>query len=192
MTQPVLDPIISYKAINKPDSAARRTRLRQFQAQLTERVQAAKTGSDLRVRQLGVMIGGERCLLDLQQVSEVLSVGALTKVPLTHDWYMGLSSVRGNLIGVIDVARFQGGTPALIGPENRIIVFAQGLSFNCGLLVSRVLGLRNIAEMEPQTIEGVSEMPWLAKRYLDQDNQTWTYMDLSLIIQDPRFLHVGI
>ena len=41
----------------KPDGERRRTRLRQYQVQLLERMQAAKTNTGARTHQLGVQIG---------------------------------------------------------------------------------------------------------------------------------------
>ncbi len=191
MTQPISDtPSTSYA--RKPDRAARRSRLREFQSQLLERMQIARSGTDVRVNQLGVMVGQTRCLLDLQQVSEIMSVGAVTKVPLTHDWYLGLSNVRGNLIGVIDFARFQGMPPSPMEQESRIVVFSPTLSFNCGLLVSRVLGLRNLTDMVVQDGDSQGTMPWSGQRYRDEESEMWTQLDLSLIVQDPRFLHIGL
>lgn len=191
MTQSTSD-IVSDKVFKKPDTAGRRTRLREFQAQLVERMQAARSGVDTRVNQLGVMIGQTRWLLNLQEAGEIVSVGAITKVPLTRDWYLGLSNIRGNLISVIDFARFQGAPSTLVDKDSRIIAFAPGLSFNCGLLVSKVMGLRNIAEMEPQSSAVEGAIPWSTQRYIDREQQVWTELNLSLVVQDPQFLHVGL
>ena len=46
---------------------ARRYRLREFQTQLIERMRAARSGAPQVVNQLGVMIAGQRWLLNLQQ-----------------------------------------------------------------------------------------------------------------------------
>jgi twitching motility protein PilI len=190
MAQSTLDPV-SDKVFKKPDTVGRRTRLREFQAQLVERMQAARSGVDARVNQLGVMIGPNRWLLSLQEAGEIVSVGAVTQVPLTQDWFLGLSNIRGNLISVIDFARFQGHAPTVVDKDCRIVAFAPGLSFNSGLLVSRVMGLRNIAEMELQP-EGETAVPWSAKRYVDKESQVWAELNLSLVVQDPKFLHVGL
>src|SRR5271165_1913676 len=107
MTQSTSD-VQSGKVFGKPDTVGRRTRLREFQSQLVERMQAARTGVDTRISQLGVMIGQRRWLLSLQEAGEIVSVGAITKVPLTQDWFLGLSNIRGNLISVVDFANFQG------------------------------------------------------------------------------------
>jgi twitching motility protein PilI len=176
----------------KPDALARRTRLREFQAQLVERMQAVRSGAEMHVSQLGVMIGQTRWLLNLQEAGEIVSIGAISSVPLTADWFLGLANIRGNLVSVIDFARFQGMSSTAIDKESRIVVFAPALSINSGLLVSRVMGLRNISEMTLQESSSPNEAPWMQKRYVDGDFQVWTELNLSLIAQDPQFLQVGI
>jgi twitching motility protein PilI len=174
------------------DSGTRRTRLREFQVQLVERMQAAASGSANHASQLGVMIGQARWLLNLREAGEIVSVGSITKVPLTQDWYIGLTNIRGNLVSVVDLARFCGLPQTPINKESRIVAFSPALSFNAGLLVSRVMGLRNIAEMTQQPAGETTCMPWAVRRYLDRENQEWTELDLSQIVQDPQFLHVGM
>ena len=162
------------------DGAGRRTRLRQYQVQLRERMQAARNNASARVNQLGVQMGAERFLLDLTQVGEIVPVGSMTVVPLTQPWYLGLANVRGNLISVIDLARYQLGTETAIGSDSRLITFANGLGFNCALLVSRVYGLRHAAGMETS-----------GDRLRDADAIEWTPLDLAALVRDTRFLHVG-
>lgn len=183
-----------YKPVNRPDAAMRRTRLREFQTQLADRMQAARDSTQTRANHLGVMVGDKHCLLDLQEASEIISVGAITAVPLTQDWYLGLSNIRGNLFSVIDFPRFQGQAPTAITSDCRIIAFAPALSFNSALLVSRVLGLRNVAEMTPEASDNaaVECAAWMTQRYCDAESLIWTQLKLSLIVQDPRFLHVGL
>ncbi|MFC7518172.1 chemotaxis protein CheW [Herbaspirillum sp. GCM10030257] len=195
MSPPSLDP--GSVAVKEKDSGARRNRLREFQAQLVERMQAASTGTQAQASQLGVMIGQSRWLIKLQEAGEIVSVGAITQVPLTQDWFLGLTNIRGNLISVIDLARFCGMPATPVDKESRIVAFGPSLSFNSGLLVSRVMGLRNVAEMEVQQDDTDStghagNTPWVARRYADRDSQVWTELNLSLIVQDPQFLQVGI
>jgi len=174
------------------DSGTRRTRLREFQVQLVERMQAARSGALPHASQLGVLIGQTRWLLNLRQAGEIVPVGALTPVPLTHDWFLGLTNIRGNLTSVIDLARFCGQEPTPVGKEGRIVGFAPSLSFNCGLLVSRVMGLRNVAQMQVQPQAQCAAAPWMARQYADADAQIWTELDLSFIVRDPRFLQIGL
>ena len=177
---------------NAPDRAARRARMRDFQAHLVDRMHAARSGADVHVNQLAVVIGGRRFLLDLTQAGEITTVGAITGVPLTADWFLGLSNLRGNLISVVDLARFQGQEATVIEKDCRVVAFAPALGFNCGLLVSRVLGLRSSADMTLKNLAPAADNPaWMTRQYVDQDAQDWAELDLSLITQDPRFLHVA-
>lgn len=170
----------------------RRSRLREFQSQLVERMQAASSGAQVHARQLGVMIGQSRWLLNLREAGEIVSVSTMTKVPLTRDWFVGVTNIRGNLVCVVDIARFSGLPITPIDKESRIVAFGPSLSFNGGLLVSRVLGLRNIAEMEVHTDTSQSDASWARQRYRDRNSHIWTELNLSLIVQDPQFLHIGL
>jgi twitching motility protein PilI len=166
------------------DPAARRTRLRQYQEELLERMQAARTGSGARTHQLGVEIGGERYLLDLLEAGEIVPVPALTGVPLTQPWYLGLANIRGSLVGVVDLARFfglQDGAPAVSGSAGRLVTFSPSLGMPCGFLATRVHGLRQAADMTPQ--DG---------RLIDADGNAWTPLALAALAQDERFLQVGL
>ena len=167
-------------ATTQPDSAGRRTRLRQYQVQLLERMQAARTNTGARVNQLGVLIGTERFLLDLTQAGEIVPVPAITVVPLTQPWYLGLANIRGSLIGIIDLARYQGGAETVTGSDSRVITLATGLGFNCALLVGRVYGLRHAGDMTT-----------VGDRLRDADANEWTPLDLAALVSDTRFLHVG-
>lgn len=166
----------------------RRGRLREFQSQLVERMQAARTGADTHVNQLGLLIGSQRWLLPLQQAGEIVSVGTITPVPLTQDWFLGVTNIRGNLVTVVDYARFCGESPSVVDKDSRIIAFAPALSFNAGLLVSRVLGLRNMAQMQEHAGEGAQQPPG----HIDQDGHIWRQLDLAAAAVDPRFLQIGI
>jgi len=179
------------------DPAARRTRLRQYQEQLLERMQSARTSSGARAHQLGVEIGGVRYLLDLLEAGEIVPVPALTPVPLTRSWYLGLANIRGSLVGVIDLAGYfaeqDGAAPVSAVPAPavplagagagaaRIITLSASLGVPCGLLATRVLGLRHAADMRPE-----------GGRLHDADGNAWTPLALAALVREERFLNVGL
>ena len=197
---------IATQTYAKADPAARRVRMREFQNRLVDRMQSARGGSDARAGQLGVLIGETRWLLDLQQAGEIVAVGAITTVPLTQPWFLGLTNIRGSLISVVDYAHFKHGTPTVIDKQSRIIAFAPALGFIGGMLVSRVLGLRNITDMQQQPNSEYDRVNAAADRrdapgggdrraqqlrFIDSDNQVWQMLDLVVVTQDPRFIQVG-
>ena len=163
--------------------AARRARLRQYQEQLLERMQAARTSSGARAHQLGVEIGGVRYLLDLVEAGEIVPLPPLAAVPLTQPWYLGLANVRGNLLGVVDLARYfdAAGAPASVPAAGaRLVTFAPGLGFPCALLVGRVVGLHHAADMA--TGEG---------HLRDAEGHEWTPLSLAALAREERFLQVA-
>ena len=166
----------------RPDGDARSTRLREYQDQLLERMQAAKSGNGAPIRQLGMQIGATRYLLDLLEAGEIVPPVPLARVPLTQAWYLGLANVRGTLVGVIDLARYLGaeGPPAGAAPGARLITFAPSLGFNCALLVDRVYGLRQAGSMQRE-----------AEALRDADNILWTPLSLAALVREERFLRIA-
>ena len=166
----------------------RAARLRQYQEQLLERVQAAQTSSGARAHQLGVEIGGVRYLLDLLEAGEIVPVPALTRVPLTRPWYLGLANIRGSLVGVVDLAAYLGQPAApASAPAGaaRIVTLAPALGVPCGLLATRVVGLRDAADMEQvRHPEG--------DRLIDADGLDWMPLALAELVREERFLQVGL
>ena len=162
-------------------SEARRARLREYQEQLLERMQAAKSGSGAPIQQLGLQVGSTRYLLDLVEAGEIVSPVAPARVPLTVPWYLGLANVRGTLVGVVDMARYfgeEGAVPA--GPAVRMITFAPTLGVNCALLADRVYGLRQAGAM---TRDGDA--------LLDADGARWMPLSLAALVREERFLDVA-
>jgi len=174
-----------------PSGAERRSRLRQYQVTLLERMQAAKAGTGNSGRELGVLLGGRRCLLDLTQVGEIVPFQAVTAVPLSQDWYRGLANIRGNLVGVVDLARYMGEAATQPTPDSRLVTFATHLGFNCAILAGRVLGLRNLDEMVEQAPDS-GQPAWGSQQFNDRETQQWTRLDLTELVREARFLQIGL
>lgn len=168
----------------------RRSRLRQYQVQLMERMQAARGGARGSAKELGVLLGQRRCLLALTQIGAIVPAAGISPVPLAQDWYLGLVNIRGALSGVVDLARYGGEARYAPGPDNRIITFAPALGLPCALLASRVLGLRAPDQMRAED-EPAGAPPWAARACIDADGQRWTRLDLALLVREARFLHIG-
>lgn len=165
----------------RPDPAARRERLREYQDQLLERMQAAKGGGGAPIQQLGMQVGATRYLLDLVEAGEIVPLAPLTRVPLTLPWYLGLANVRGLLVGVIDLARYLGEDSLPVpGPSARLVTFAPTLGFNCALLADRVFGLRQASSMQRE-----------GELLRDADDNVWTPLSLAALVREERFLHVA-
>jgi twitching motility protein PilI len=93
--------------------------------------------------------------------------------------------VRGNLVGVVDLARYLGheegtaaGAPAQCDAPGDLRPRAR---FSCALLAGRVVGLRHAADMTP---DGAC--------LRDADGKDWTPLSLAALVREERFLQVGL
>lgn len=178
------------------------TQLKDFQSRLNERLRETGTTPDLAAR-LGLMIGGQRWLVDLSEAGEIVPVpDTIAPVPLTRDWLLGLVNLRGALYTVIDLQRYAQLGRAELSKESRLLALAARLDFNAAILVTRMLGLRNVASMR---IEEAGAQPspedgrftpggrpdWVGRTLIDADGHRWYELDLARLAAGSAFLLAG-
>jgi len=98
--------------------------------------------------------------------------------------------VRGNLYSMIDFAAFQGGDVIPTGMERRVILASDRLIAGAGLLVSRMLGLRNPEQFTALPRPGDAPA-WVGGAYSDAGGTRWLELDFPALAREPRFLEVG-
>jgi purine-binding chemotaxis protein CheW len=90
---------------------------------------------DLHGQEYGVAIAG---------VKETLAIRPIARMFLTPDWLAGIMNLRGDVIAVIDLARFLGMPSVVSGDDGRVVVLRHG-NVVAGVLVDRMAGVRVIA-----------------------------------------------
>ena len=168
---------------------ARRTGLREFQLSVAERIRTASSRAALSST-LGFQVASDNWFVALHQVNEVIPVPQAVPVPLTHSWFRGVANIRGNLYSMVDFSAFQGGEPIGAGMERRVILVSERLVGGAGLLVSRMLGLRN-PEQFTAAPRPSDAAPWVGGAYTDAGGTRWLELDLPALVREQRFLEVG-
>ena len=166
--------------------------LRSFQQELATRL-ASKTAAQVESSRLGFACGDEQWLIRLADAGEVIAVPPVVNVPRTRPWFAGIANIRGNLYSVIDFAGFlgrDGGGAA--SAQSRLVLFGpRAGELQAGIVGTRVLGLRNLAELAPAALPAAPPA-WFAQRWMDADGRAWQEIDLSKLARDPAFLQVGL
>jgi twitching motility protein PilI len=168
---------------------ARQISLREFQQGLAQRLREAQTEAEPTSR-LGVQAGSANWLLKLDDAGEMLPLPEISGVPLTRPWYLGLANIRGVLSSVVDFSAFAGGEPTARTPECRLLLIAERFQSFSGLLISRMLGLKNVQTM--QTVEEAGSRPWIAGAYRDDEGRLWHELNIGALVAHEDFLHVGV
>jgi twitching motility protein PilI len=170
---------------------ARQISLREFQQSLAQRLREAQAASEQSSR-LGVQAGGSYWLLKLDETDEVLPLPEISPVPLTQPWYLGLANIRGVMANVVDFGAFLGDEPTARTPESRMVLVADRFQSYSGLLISRMMGLRNLQNLQALEVpEGSERKPWLGAAYRDSDGRTWNELNMAALVANENFLNVG-
>ena len=167
-----------------------RESLREFQVRLAEKLKAAEDLNGARSK-LGIIAGGQHWLVDLDQVNEVVTVPRLTPVPWSKPWFSGVASVRGVILGCVDLAAFAGVAEPMPRGESRLLLAHPRFGINVGLRVERALGLRPFSELEAEA--GAGDAPsWVLGRWRDPGGTLWTEISVAQLVGLPEFLEAGL
>jgi twitching motility protein PilI len=170
---------------------ARQISLREFQQSLAQRLREAQASSEQSSR-LGVQAGGSYWLLRLDETDEVLPLPEISHVPLTRPWYLGLANIRGVMANVVDFGAFMGGEITSRTPDCRLVLVADRFQSYSGLLITRMMGLRNLQNLEPRESSDASgRKPWVGTVYRDAEGRTWNELSMGALVGDENFLNVG-
>ena len=135
--------------------------------------------------------GNQLWLLRLPDAGEVMPVPWLCKVPLTQRWYNGLVNVRGSLQGMVDFADFCGYGVTPRTSDCAFLSCGQRYGLNVGLLVRKVVGLRNAEEFQ-SVADRSPDQPWIAGVVRDHDNREYREVNMAHLMRDPLFLDIGV
>ncbi len=163
---------------------SKRFNRREFQQGLLDRMKVqAESGSQIAT--LGIIIGRDSWLVDMADISEVLAMPELTVVPLTKRWYCGVANVRGNIYSIADLGAYMDFGLTAHDAQSRVLLIGQRFNFNTGLLVSKVLGLRNSTAWQLSLQDG-------AEFYQDSSGKQWQKLDIKQLLQQPEFIQIGV
>ena len=137
-------------------------------------------------RGIGFRVGSRLLLSGIDEINELLAVPTLTTVPGTQPWLLGVANVRGNLVPVVDMARFLFGERTQSSDRSRLLVVRQG-GGNVALLVDEVLGQRTV-DREQRKLAQDEDDPRLA-RFVDNrvGEQQLAIFSMSRLVRAPDF-----
>lgn len=175
---------------------ANKEALRDLQNRLAERLQAARKEGNAAAW-LAVKVGQAGYLLPLGQSGEIFPVAAMTAMPYSQPWLLGVANLRGGLYSVVDLAGFIKESQTAARSEQawaqaRLITFNPELEINCALVVDAVVGLRR-----QDAFAGVVSAPeyspdFLGQCLVDAQGVAWQEINLQTLAQNAVFLSVGV
>jgi len=168
--------------------------LRDIEARSRQR--ALGIPSQIEIRQswsgIGFRIGQIHLVAAFGEVSEILPMPPMTRVPSALPWVMGLANVRGTLMPILDLGNYIDGVKTNVHRRSRILI-ANREGVAAGLLVDEVFGLRHFfIEEQTDMFPEVSQqlLGYLIGAY--QRNQAyWGIFSMKRLCSDPVFREVA-
>lgn len=118
---------------------------------------AAETASSpepaAETEMLAFLLSGEEYVVAVGQVNEVLKMWSLTPVPNAPEHILGVSSLRGTMLTIIDLGKRLGLGPAAMSEKSRVVVVTVN-DEKVGFIVDRVTG---VVKLSPDLVRAVPE-----------------------------------
>lgn len=137
-------------------------------------------------RGIAFRTGTRRLLTGIDEIEEVLALPVLTAVPGTRPWLLGVANVRGNLVPVIDFARFLFDERTPHSERTRLLIVRQG-GGNVALLVDEVFGQRTVDQAQRR--DAAAEDDPRLTRFVDQrvGEQQLAIFSMNRLVRAPDF-----
>lgn len=136
---------------------------------------------------------GTELLAPMTEVTEIVSLPEVARVPGVQPWVMGVANMRGNLLPVMDLQAFLYGEPSKADAKIRRLLVISREGIFAGLLVDAVLGMKHFwTDEETETAPVLDEAiaPFIATGYR-RLGEEYPVFSMSRLAQSEAFLHVG-
>jgi len=141
--------------------------------------EAAEKAPVRELELLSFRLGGEEYAVTVDDVREVLNLRDLTPVPNTPAYVLGVTSLRGAMLPVVDLCKRLGLTPGVRDDKSRIIVVNPDEE-DVGLIVDRVTGvLRIMPDAVKPAPENVEQGAEFLRGIVRRDDKLYILLDLQ-------------
>jgi purine-binding chemotaxis protein CheW len=142
-----------------------------------------ETASAEQVELLTFIIAGEQYALSIEHLVEIITPRATTQVPNADPTIVGIISLRGTMVTVIDVRRKLHHPPAAAGNDTRVIVVERAGEV-LGFEVDRVLRVLKVdsAAVEPHPVVHSSELTDAVRGVFRHANALTILLDLDKLL----------
>lgn len=139
-------------------------------------------------RGIGFRVGTHHLVSSISEVNEILTMPALTIVPGTQPWMLGVANVRGNLVALVDLRNFIEGERTFLTDSTRILVVRQH-GGSVGLMVDEVLGQRSFNDDLRAHARGEEDQRY--SRYVGEKIQLgeieWGLFSMTVLVRSAEF-----
>ena len=138
---------------------------------------------------LALRLGAWHLMFFLQDVSEIIPLPRITRVPGVKSWLLGIANLRGTVISIIDLRDFFESRPTTPSASSRIVVVRSN-DWGYGLLIDEVIGMRHFGpETRIPTLDAIHAnlRPYITDAF-HSENKEWLVFNPSQLLKSSQFL----
>lgn len=139
-------------------------------------------------RGVAYRVGSHRLASGFGEVVEILSMPALTPVPGSQPWMLGVANVRGTLLPVVDLKQFLEGERTVLHESQRVLVVRQP-GGDVAVTIDEMYGQRSFVDAQGTDAAPVSEgrYGYFIDRAYRINDQDWGVFSLERLARTPEF-----
>jgi twitching motility protein PilI len=139
-------------------------------------------------RGVAYRIGSHRLASGFDEVVEILSMPAVTPVPGSQPWMLGVANVRGTLLPVVDLKQFLEGERTVLHEGQRVLVVRQP-GGDVAVTIEEMYGQRSFVDAQGIDAAAVTEgrYAYFIDRAYRINDQDWGVFSLERLARTPEF-----
>jgi chemotaxis signal transduction protein len=138
-------------------------------------------------------LAGAEYALPLAAVFEIAQPLAATPVPNTPGWVLGVTSVGGDIVPMVDLGSFLGLAQGPEADTRLLVVRNRNADHTTGLVVDRVTGVRTLPPEHVAAADAIDERvaPFL-RGVVQAEGRSLPVFDPDLLMQTPEMQQFGV
>jgi twitching motility protein PilI len=143
-------------------------------------------------RGIGFRLGDAILVSDIGEINEILILPAMTHVPGTKAWLLGIANVRGNLIPIVHLRGLLEGEAFRHSDATRVLVIKQ-TGGSVGLIIDEVLGQKSFLEENQRETAHFLDSPIgsFVSSEIPQGQIIWGVFSMATLLKMPEFLQAA-
>ena len=142
---------------------------------------------------VGFSLLDQRLVVPMGEVTEILKLPELTRLPRVQPWVRGVANIRGRLLPIVCLAGFFGGRPSLNWRAHRALVVEHG-DIYCALQVDEVHGLKHFGAeaLREGALPDNAALATVTRGAYAAGDRDWSIFQPGLLLNDSRFLDAAL
>lgn len=141
------------------------------------------------------IVNGQRMLVRLDRVSEVLPKPAVTRLPGVKSWVRGIANVRGVVLPIVDFGEYLGQSASRQSAQSRVVAIERG-DIRFGLIVDQVIGMRQVITSQQKSEASNTACADFMQGYVEGSvvlgDEEWNLFSPEKLVEKNEFLEVSV